>query len=701
MRIFTACILFICLTGLKAQNSNQNVNTPDHFTCDHYSQTEAFFDAHPGQRAKAEQAEATLDYFTRNYREPLQKDDELRIIPVVFHVIHYGGAENISNAQIYSAIEVLNEDYSAGNPLIGTVIQEFEDRVADVEFEFRLAKIDPDGNCTSGIVRVFDTQTFDGGDQLKQISPSWGRESYLNIWVCETIGSGAAGYAYYPSAVVGSQGAQKDGIVIRSNYVGRIGTSNVNRSHSLSHEAGHWANLAHPWGSSNSPTVPSNCNTDDGIADTPNTIGWDSCELMGTTCGSLDNVQNFMDYSYCSEMFTLGQKNRMRATLSAPVSNRNQLWTPENLAQTGVLEDDIVCEADFITLGETVICPGGEVEFSDMSFNGPTSWSWTFTGGSPASSSEQNPVVTFDEPGTYDVTLTASNENGSASITKNGFITVIESGENSLPYSEGFEFFNTLHNYENWFVINPDNSNVAWELTDVAAYSGTRSIRVRGRLNSNGAVETVQSPTFDLTGLSDDAGITFKYAHARRTSNSNDELRIFISRDCGGNWNPWLTIGMDDLPTVSGTENDEFIPDSQNEWTEVELSGISSFFLTDEFRLRFQFTSYAGNDLYIDNINVFDPNSVGIEEVEFLNYIKLYPNPTQLILNINYGMRNSGSLRISVVDLTGRTVIEPIASHKPAGEHSEKINIQSLSPGVYFVRIESENEQVVRKLVVQ
>src|SRR5690606_12694505 len=110
---------------------------------------------------------------------------------------------------------------------------------------------------------------------------------------------GAAGYTTYPSNWSGT--SMSNGIKILHNYVGRIGTSSNSVSTALSHEVGHWLNLAHLWGDSNNPGLPGNCSDDDGVNDTPNTIGWTSCNLSGTTCdGVKDNVENFMEYSYCS-----------------------------------------------------------------------------------------------------------------------------------------------------------------------------------------------------------------------------------------------------------------------------------------------------------------------------------------------------------------------------------------------------------------
>lgn len=79
--------------------------------------------------------------------------------------------------------------------------------------------------------------------------------------------------------------------------------------------------------------------------------------------------------------------------------------------------------ADFMA-NPTSACVGQQVFFMDLSTNSPTSWSWTFSGGSPGTSTSQNPTVTWAAPGVYDVTLVATNPYGSGSITKTGYITI-------------------------------------------------------------------------------------------------------------------------------------------------------------------------------------------------------------------------------------------------------------------------------------
>ncbi|MCB0789477.1 MAG: hypothetical protein KDB75_09250, partial [Flavobacteriales bacterium] len=242
------------------------------------------------------------------------------VIPVVFHIIHNNGPENISNEQVIDAVRVLNDDFNKLNADWDNVNAAFLGLVADVGVQFRLATKDPFGNCTNGITRTVSTLTYQGDQDMKDLV-QWPRNKYLNVWVAASA-DGAAGYTFRPNAVSQSWAASWDGIVLLHNYTGSIGTSAPSRSRTLTHEVGHWINLAHTWGNSNEPGLTSNCNGDDNVSDTPNTIGWTSCSLNGSTCGSLDNVENYMEYSYCSKMFTEGQKQRMLAALNSGTAQR-------------------------------------------------------------------------------------------------------------------------------------------------------------------------------------------------------------------------------------------------------------------------------------------------------------------------------------------------------------------------------------------
>ncbi|MEO5585030.1 MAG: M43 family zinc metalloprotease, partial [Flavobacteriales bacterium] len=346
-------------------------------------------------------------------RAGLRDDDDTVVyhIPIVFHILYDPttgtDAHNVSDATIYNAVNQLNIRYRKQNADTSEICCGFDAIAADARLQFDLATKDPFGNCTNGIDRI-TTQRATGAQDYSKLNP-WFRDHYMNIWVCNTINTPlVAGYSNYPSDVQGDIGALRDGVMIQS-------TSLV--SFALTHEIGHYLNLQHVWGNTNDPGVA--CGDDD-VADTPITKGYnlfcpgpDNCSICDPNIQ--ENYQNYMDYSYCSVMYTKGQRDRMRASLNSDVSGRRTLWQDANHVYTGIGGNEVTCgpQADFYALDEFV-CQGTAVRFKDNSKRATaTSWAWTFDGGNPATSTEQNPIVTFDEPGIHAVTLTAGNDFGS------------------------------------------------------------------------------------------------------------------------------------------------------------------------------------------------------------------------------------------------------------------------------------------------
>jgi hypothetical protein len=258
----------------------------------------------------------------------VSKSNTIYKIPVVFHVLHNNGSENISDQQIHDAVDILNRDYRLQNVDANSVQTTFSGMPADIEIEFALATKAPNGQCFRGITRTVSSLTDNGENGENQVAAiisgndtynnAWAGNRYLNIFVVNDAG-GAAGYTYTPSNFIGS--SMYNGIWILNDYVGSIGTSNNNSSRSLTHEVGHWLNLEHTWGPNNNPGNASSCSDDDYVNDTPRCIGVSSCNLTSNSCSNdandgywssdvVDNVENYMDYSYCSKMFTSGQKKQ-------------------------------------------------------------------------------------------------------------------------------------------------------------------------------------------------------------------------------------------------------------------------------------------------------------------------------------------------------------------------------------------------------
>lgn len=238
---------------------------------------------------------------------------EVITIPVVVHVLYNNAVQNISDAQIFSQLDALNRDFRGTNADRSKTPAYFAGLAADCGFEFRLAKRDPNGLATSGIIRKYTTiQYFSNDDRAKSAAgggdAAWNRDQYLNIWVCNLTG-GVLGY----TSTVGCA-AEKDGVVINYAAFGTTGTATApfNLGRTATHEIGHWLNLRHLWGDTY-------CG-DDGVDDTPQQRASNRGVPTGEryTCGNTahgDMYMNFMDLTDDAVMhlFTAGQRARMRA----------------------------------------------------------------------------------------------------------------------------------------------------------------------------------------------------------------------------------------------------------------------------------------------------------------------------------------------------------------------------------------------------
>ncbi len=276
------------------------------------------------QYAAAQSAiEAQTQSFTSQYLPGAE--GMLIRIPCVVHVLWNTQSQNISNQQILSQIDILNEDFRRQNADAVNTPAMWQGIAADSEFEFCLATRDPGGAPTTGITRTQTNVTsFNQNGNLMKFTASGGRDAwptnqYLNIWVCNLSG-GLLGYAQFPGGA-----ANTDGVVIRFDAFGRVGTLSPSTAagRTTTHEVGHWFNLRHIWGD-NQPMCG-----DDFVADTPMADGPNyGCQVGTSSCGGTNMVQNYMDYSddTCMNLFTQGQKVRMQA-LFAPGGARVSLLT--------------------------------------------------------------------------------------------------------------------------------------------------------------------------------------------------------------------------------------------------------------------------------------------------------------------------------------------------------------------------------------
>ena len=640
--------------------------------------------------------DAELEHFTQNFQyDPNSRDGDPYIIPVVFHIIHDNGEENISDEQIEDAIRVLNDDFNRSNPDWESVHSQFLPLVADIGIEFRLARKDPLGNCTNGITRTQSTLTHAGDQNMKSLI-QWPRNKYMNVWIAASA-NGAAGYTYRPASVANFPSG--DGIVMLHNYTGSIGTSTPYRSRTLTHEVGHWLNLAHTWGNSNTPALASNCGDDDNVSDTPNTIGWTSCNVNGESCGSLDNVQNYMDYSYCGRMFTVGQAARMIAALNSGTAQRNQLWQNSTLVATGVLGEAELCAAAFTGIGG-VICAGESISFKDVSFHNVSSRTWNFPGGSPETSSDPEPVVTYNEAGVYPVTLTVSDGSSTLTTTSVDHVTVLPSPGNAVPFYESFED-PTVVDGAQWLPVDHNSGN-GFTVINGIAYTGGHSLRLLNGPSISGQIDEFLSGTFDLAGQ-EEIVISFRYAYARRAEGNDDKLRVYVSNDCGDSWTLRTQYrGISSLSTAPNTTSN-FIPTSPDQWKLAEVSNISvEHYAVENFRFKFHFQSNGGNHLYIDDINI-NGVAVSVSEngITSSEPAMVVPNPVVDQAQLVFSLDRSTRTRIGLLDVLGREIQVLQEATMPEGPHRMDLPMADLNSGMYFIRLEKDGVNEVVRFVVK
>jgi len=366
-----------------------------------------------------------------------------KIIPVVVHVIHNLGGENLSDAAIQGAIDALNKNIngqsdkflnqSSGNPLTPDIFASVRG-VANVEF--RLAKIDPSGNPTTGILRVQSelTNKPENRNAIKGLS-YWNSYQYLNIWTLLSFapqedGNILLGFAQFPW----SGAMSTDGVALKANVMSDLSST------TLTHEVGHWLGLRHIWGDAT-------CG-DDGVKDTPThkysngagenpgpfpspaTFPYHVGLINGCVADSLNRAgemyMNYMDYTNDNyvTMFSAGQVEVMNETLDGEydaetnttgIGFREYMWSAENIAATGTADGFITpaCKDNpnfasttgkySFCLGENLVLKGNKTQFQVGTVSALT---WDFGDGNTDDSNANLVAHTYASVGSYDVSLT-------------------------------------------------------------------------------------------------------------------------------------------------------------------------------------------------------------------------------------------------------------------------------------------------------
>lgn len=628
-------------------------------------------------------------------------------------------------------------------------------------FEFRLATLDPQGNCTDGIVRVYTEKADDAQDDTKFKQQSyWDRSHYFNMWVIKSFPDPSLlGYAQFPFAFGGQFPlTSTDGVAILQTVFGTTGTASGHTGATPAHEAGHWLGLFHIWGDAL-------CGSD-GIDDTPihstsNFSGPGCFPLPKTaTCYSDTNStdealnelnlkrrnevgemwMNIMDYTddNCQWMFSELQYQKMNNVMET-VAFRGSLSDSTNLISTGT--DDAAqatkCHAapkadlwsrdgtnNFIV--KKLICAGGDLTFRDGTYNlsNPGSvaatLAWDFPGGSPSTSAASSPLVTYPTAGTYNATLTSSNVDGASTKTRNNYVVVspTTADEANILYYDDFEYSTSLYEQGKWINIGQgvDPAN-AWEQSTSNGYMSSKCMVMRNDGNIIYEQDFLVSASYDMTTITNEK-LYFKYAGARRTTNpfitQDDRLQVYVSTNCGENWfvrnivvdgvNKGSYLAGDTLYSA-GLYPGGFVPTSAAQWkTAVVDLNAAPYNVATNLRVMFVWTSGGpyGNDFYIDQFNISNSTSIGLEENTAQTDYSVYPNPVTATSQIYFKLAEDANVKVDVLDIAGRVVKTIYSGNLAAGEQYYQINNSDFgATGIYMVRLTVDGVVSTKKVIIE
>lgn len=483
---FFSLILVSVILPIQAMELNPDPR------CGQEEETRKLYESNPESELEAKRfAEKT-----RNFNINTRRADSY-IIPTVFHVFGTDFAgEKVDDALIIDALNKTNNDFQGLTEDWNDVSPDFAPVKKALDITFKLARKDPDGNPTTGIVYHPENSGFGNGSGFdSEIQKyAWDNYKYMNVYIMLDLYADSdyynSGVSWYPDTWM------SDNNLARTVYNGRyLGTNtDENFRRILTHEFGHWLNLKHTF--QDGCTMPN-----DECEDTPpTTSNSGSCNLTEEKCSGygIPNGENFMDYTECYRMFTIDQVTRMVAALETHPA-REPLWQPLNLKLTGVSDDPLEGVIANFSAEPVKVSVGGKVVFTNGTQieNGTTisSAEWKFDGGTPAVYSGENPPeITYNTEGTYDVELTVANSKGDSDTEKkNGIITV--KNEYPKPYFR-FGSYSHIGNVKFGSIDNTTeetgiNDYLNTHVTDVAK-GENKTLSVTAKVGNSGSSDQIR-----------------------------------------------------------------------------------------------------------------------------------------------------------------------------------------------------------------
>ena len=691
---------------------------------------EAYLESiNPNRAQERMDFENTVNAYIQNQQNNPTVQGGTITIPVVVHVVWFNAAQNISDNQILSQIQVLNEDFSRTNPDASNTPAAFTGVAANCDIQYCLATVDPNGNPTTGIERrqITSNVSFSTNDAVKSFSTNglnaWDVTQYLNLWVCN-LGGGLLGYGEFPTGTASNTfGLVMGYFCFGSNYTSYGTFSSLTAPYdggrTSTHEIGHCFNLYHIWGDDGTA-----CTGSDQCADTPNQKGenygcpsYPQTTQSGGRCSTSDPssmFMNYMDYTDdgCMNLFTQNQKTRMLAVLNSGPYSTLQTSTACQSASAGIDAGISAINSPATSICNTTFTPNvtiknyGTNNLTSATINyridaGPIqTYNWT---GNLASLATQNVALSSmtTTAGTHTFTAYTSNPNSGVDANAGNdqsqrTFTVSSTGQN-LPYSEGFE--STTFPQGGMTLFNNDAATT-WQRTTTAAYTGSASAYMDNfDYNANGEIDEMILPNLNLSSVSNPV-LTFEVAYQLYTNpatspNYSDTLRVWISTDCGVTWTSlygkWSTTLTTTTPTYSTTEFDP----TASQWR-LENISLSPYQSSTNAIIKFRHATQYENNLFVDDINIM--NATDVPGGMLRNEVNLFPNPTSGMVNVNVNLMNRDDVTIKVTNSIGQSVSTVSETNTFGGTYV--MDLTAEPNGVYFIEVQTGTEVVTRRIVI-
>ncbi len=648
-----------------------------------------------------------------------QTCDVTYTIPVVFHIIHKGEAVgtgvNLSNAQILSQIDVLNKDYQRLNSDASSTPTEFQSLAGSFSIQFVLAKQDPNGEPTNGIVRIKGSQNTWAlsDDALLKSQSYWPAEQYLNIWICD-MGSGLIGYAQFPQStqLPGLEDAPSnrltDGVIIDYVAVGSVEDGNFsldsryNRGRTATHEIGHFLGLRHIWGDDSGA-----CTGTDYVNDTPNQANSNTgCPSHPkVTCNETNMFQNFLDYTNdaCMNLFTKGQVDRMTIILNNSPRRASLLTSPgaklptggTNIVDIGISSYNNPMPVSCVTnpSPSITVINKGTITIYDFkvltTVNNGAVQSQTITtiGISPGAEVTYNLNSVALAAGLNSISIELADPNSSIdNDVQDNFLnirTVVNATKDIIPLRQNFE-----SSFEQaWSVVSQNQT--AWL---ASATNKGQSLMYAAFNNCCLTAESwIASPILDLSRL-EKASVFFDVSYGQKGT-SQDGLKILVSKDCGATYDLTPAYEKSGSLLATASSSTSWLPTTSSDWRR-EYVDLSDYTGNKYVRIAFVSKNANGNNIFIDNVEFFADNNSN--PVQVAQGYSIYQGSTDFNLTFNLDTRQD--VRMQIYNVTGQLVIDNLMYD--VLNQTYNVDFNPTAAGIYLVRLQIGQQLTTTKVFV-